>query len=62
MRKLWRSKLVGLWRNVLVSIRDRFQSVNWRSVRRRIRLWLVPVAAATYWVARTIWEFDFPQM
>lgn len=62
MRKLWRSKLVGLWRNVKVRVRDWFQSVNWRSVRRRIRLWLVPVATATYWIARTFWEFRFPRM
>ncbi|MFG2774725.1 hypothetical protein [Streptomyces sp. NPDC048350] len=62
MRKLWRSKLVDWWQNVKLRVRCWFQSVNWRSVRRRIRLWLVPVATATYWVARIVWEFKFPQM
>ncbi|MFE0654644.1 hypothetical protein ACFVZH_39695 [Streptomyces sp. NPDC059534] len=62
MRKLWRSKLVDLWQDVKLLVRRTFHSVNWRSVRRRIRLWLVPVATATYWIARTFWEFNFPQM
>ncbi|MFE9138048.1 hypothetical protein [Streptomyces sp. NPDC007355] len=34
-----------------------FKPKNWRAVRRRIRLWLAPVAAATYWVGRTIREW-----
>ncbi|MFE1230287.1 hypothetical protein [Streptomyces sp. NPDC058745] len=62
MGKLWRSALVDWWQRAKSRVRRWFKSVNWRSVRRRIRLWLVPVAAATYWVARIVWEFDFPQM
>ncbi len=36
--------------------RTRPNGVDWRSVRRRIRLWLAPVSAAVYWGIRTVRE------
>lgn len=36
--------------------------VDWRKMRRRIRLWLAPVATASYWIGRSIREWFHPWM
>ncbi len=33
--------------------------VDWRGVRRRIRLWLAPVTTALYWIGRMLREWFF---
>ena len=42
--------------------RSKQKQVDWQAVRRRIRLWLAPVAAGLYWIGRTIREWFFSRM
>lgn len=38
------------------------KGVDWRGVRRRVRLWLAPVSAAVYWMGRTVREHVLPRL
>ncbi|MFF3312982.1 hypothetical protein [Streptomyces sp. NPDC002952] len=40
--------------------RTRSKPVDWRTVRRRIRLWIAPVATASYWIGRGVREWFHP--